>query len=83
VISVTPRGVPRLFGMAMYELAKRREAGLLVRLLWDSGRDQAVIRYVDDLEADRFVADVPNGRALDAFYHPNAYRPRELTAAAA
>jgi hypothetical protein len=68
--------------MPMYELAKRREAGLLVRLLWDSGRDQAVIRYVDDLEADRFVVDVPNGRALDAFYHPNAYRPRPLAAAA-
>jgi hypothetical protein len=68
--------------MAMYELAERKGAGLHVRLLWDSERDQAVIRYRDTRKTDLFVADVPNGRALDAFYHPNAYRPRELAAAA-
>jgi hypothetical protein len=64
----------------VYELAKRTEAGLVVRLLWDSGRDQAVLRYRDERERDAFVAEVPNANALDAFYHPNRYRPARLAA---
>jgi hypothetical protein len=67
--------------MALYELARRNEAGLVVRLLWDSGRDQTVLRYRDERERDAFVAEVPNARALDAFYHPNRYRPAGLAAA--
>lgn len=58
------------------ELAKRDEAGILVRLLWDGDRGQVVLRYRDSLEADSFVTDVPNDDALRAFEHPNAYRPR-------
>ena len=68
--------------MALYELAARSEAGLVVRLLWDPVRDQAVLRYRDRRERDAFVVDVPNGRALAAFYHPNAYRPARVAAAA-
>lgn len=67
--------------MAVYELAQRREAGLVVRLLWDAGRNQAFLRYRDEREADAFVVDVPNPAALDAFYHPNRYRPARLAAA--
>jgi hypothetical protein len=64
--------------MAVYELADRAEDGLRVRLLWDSLRNQVVLRYRDLRLNDAFSADVPNCRALDAFYHPNAYRrPRE------
>jgi hypothetical protein len=59
----------------LYELAKRRGDGLVIRLLWDRTREQTVLRYRDERSGDRFIADVPNGRALDAFYHPNAYRP--------
>jgi hypothetical protein len=66
--------------MAVYELAKRNDAGLVVRLLWDSGRRQALLRYRDERERDAFVAEVPNDRALDAFYHPNRYRPVRLAA---
>jgi hypothetical protein len=62
------------------ELARRDESGLLVRLLWDLERQQAVIRYRDRLSGDAFAADVPNLRALDAFRHPNVYRPAELAA---
>jgi hypothetical protein len=58
------------------ELAKRNEAGILVRLLWDADRRQVVLRYRDSREAESFVTDVPNGDALSAFEHPNAYRPR-------
>jgi hypothetical protein len=66
--------------MAVYELAKRNDAGLVVRLLWDSGRRQALLRYRDERERDAFVAEVPNDRALDAFYHPNRYRPVRFAA---
>ncbi len=66
--------------MRVYELARRNEAGLVVRLLWDAARNQAFLRYRDEREADVFVVDVPNDAALDAFYHPNRYRPARLAA---
>jgi len=62
------------------ELARRDESGLLVRLLWDLERGQAVLRYRDRRSGEAFAADVPNPRALDAFRHPNVYRPACLTA---
>lgn len=68
--------------MRVYELARRKEAGLVVRLLWDAGRNQAFLRYRDEREDEAFVVDVPNAAALDAFYHPNRYRPARLAAAA-
>ena len=64
----------------LHELARRDESGLLVRLLWDPRRGQAVIRYRDRRSGDAFAADVPNPRALDAFRHPNVYRPAGLAA---
>lgn len=66
--------------MRLQELASRSESGILVRLLWDAARGQAVIRYRDRRTGDSFVADVPNQRALEAFQHPNAYRPVGLAA---
>jgi hypothetical protein len=64
----------------LYELARRDENGLVVRLLWDRRRDQAVIRYRDRTNGEAFVADVPNPKALAAFRHPNVYRPAGLAA---
>jgi hypothetical protein len=64
--------------MAVYELAARRESSLIVRLLWDSIRNQTVIRYRDQLTGDTFEADVPNSCALVAFHHPQAYRPSRM-----
>jgi hypothetical protein len=61
--------------MALLELAKRNSSGLVVRLLWDDGRNQIVLRYVDARTGDSFATDVPNGSALAAFEHPNLYRP--------
>ena len=46
--------------MALYELAQRKSSGVIVRLLWDSARDQAVLRYRDRETGDAFVTDVPN-----------------------
>jgi hypothetical protein len=59
----------------LYELAQRLDDGILVRLLWDAGRNQTLIRYRDRKTQDAFSVDVPNDTALDAFHHPNAYRP--------
>lgn len=67
--------------MAVRELARRNEAGLVVRLLWDSARDRTVLRYRDERERDAFVTEVPTARALDAFYHPNRYRPHRVAPA--
>jgi hypothetical protein len=67
----------------LYELAKRTQDGLVVRLLWDSLRNQVVLRYRDERSGERFGVDVPNSRALDAFNHPNAYRPSLALPAAA
>jgi hypothetical protein len=64
----------------MHELARRDESGLLVRLLWDRERRQAIIRYRDRRSGEAFTVDVPNPRALDAFRHPNVYRPSGLAA---
>jgi hypothetical protein len=65
-----------------HELAKRSYDGILVRLLWDSQGDRLIVRYRDHRTGDAFVTDVPKSRALDAFHHPNAFRPNCLTAAA-
>jgi hypothetical protein len=67
----------------LYELAKRTQDGLVVRLLWDALRNQVVLGYRDERSGERFRVDVPNARALDAFDHPNAYRPRAALPAAA
>jgi hypothetical protein len=66
--------------MALYELAERKSSGVIVRLLWDSVRNQAVLRYRDQETGEAFVTDVPNPRALTAFHHPNVFRPQSLAA---
>lgn len=66
--------------MALYELAERRGNGLIVRLLWDSARNQVVLRYRDRDTGDAFVTDVPNPKALTAFRHPHVFRPDALAA---
>lgn len=66
--------------MMVDELAKRSHDGLVVRLLWDPLPDQVVLRYRDLRNGEVFAARVPNERALDAFHHPNAYRPACSTA---
>lgn len=64
--------------MRLHELARRTDSGILVRLLWDAARGQAVLRYRDRRTGDAFAVDVPNPRALEAFRHPNAYRTASL-----
>jgi hypothetical protein len=57
-------------------LADRETAGISVRLFWDDdaapGAD-IVVKYEDRSEGVSFNFRPPRDRALDAFYHPNAY----------
>jgi hypothetical protein len=61
-------------------LADRATGCVSVRLLWDetaaAGSD-VVIEYEDRGEGVEYMFRPPSHRALDAFYHPNAYRPAE------
>ncbi len=61
--------------MAVRELARRTQNGLIVRLLWDSTPDRIILRYSDLRSGDQFTAEVPKADALAAFNHPNVYRP--------
>jgi hypothetical protein len=56
-------------------LADRGMGGINVRLLWDdAGADTAIVVEYEDLrEGVTYVLHPPPERALDAFYHPNAY----------
>ena len=63
-----------------HELAQRNEDGIVVRLIWDEGNDQVLVRYKDTRTGDAFSIQVPNAEALEAFRHPNAYRPEALAA---
>jgi hypothetical protein len=57
-------------------LADRGIGGISVRLLWDesaAGGADIVVEYEDRSEGISFELRPPRERALDAFYHPNAY----------
>jgi hypothetical protein len=58
-------------------LADREFDGINVRLLWDdaAAARPIVLEYEDTREGVSFVLRPPPERALDAFYHPNAYLP--------
>lgn len=64
-----------------HELAMRSDAGIVVRLLWDSARDCVVLRYRDERTDDAFVVEVPKNRAMEAFHHSNVYRSSCIAAA--
>jgi hypothetical protein len=58
-------------------LAVRESCGILVRLFWDEeAKTEAdvVVEYRDRSQHEVFTLRPPRDRALDAFYHPNAYR---------
>jgi hypothetical protein len=73
------RGAPSVNekGCEMRLLAARESCGIIVRLFWDeeatTGSD-VVVEYRDRSEDVAYFLHPPRDRALDAFYHPNAYR---------
>jgi hypothetical protein len=61
-------------------LADRLIGGISVRLFWDEAAPadtEIVLKYEDRREGVAFTLYPPRDRALDAFYHPNAYAPLE------
>lgn len=62
--------------MALRQLAERNQDGIVVQLFWnDSGAPGGSVRveYLDELQGVFFTLSPSLDRALDAFYHPNAY----------
>jgi hypothetical protein len=61
-------------------LAEREANGVVVRLFWDDaarGHEPDVVVEYEDLNEDLLMTLYPpRDRALDAYYHPNAYRDR-------
>jgi hypothetical protein len=65
-------------------LADRTTDGISVRLFWNeaaTGAGEIVVEYEDENEGIAYVLYPPRDRALDAFYHPNAYLPLHEQAA--
>lgn len=59
-------------------LAERENNGILVRLFWDERAEpgaDVILRYRDERTGRAFTSRPPRERALEAFYHPNAYAP--------
>jgi hypothetical protein len=57
-------------------LADRGTHGISVQLFWNEAAPtgaEIVVEYVDSREGVAFMLHPPRDRALDAFYHPNAY----------
>jgi hypothetical protein len=66
-------------------LADRGTHGISVQLFWNEAAPvgaQIVVEYVDSREGVAFMLHPPRDRALDAFYHPNAYLKFESRQAA-
>jgi hypothetical protein len=60
----------------MRELAHRSADGVDVTLMWvhRDGADETIVLVRDDREGTYFEIPVEGHRALDAYYHPFAYR---------
>ncbi len=56
------------------ELARRRDHGIDVALLWDSASDRVFVAVEDGHRGERFRIAVGDRSALDVFHHPYAYR---------
>lgn len=70
--------------MALRQLAERSAGGIAVELVWNDtaplGSD-VFVAYRDERQETFYMFYPPRDRALDAFYHPNAYSadaPRAL-----
>jgi hypothetical protein len=61
--------------MRRRELAERCGLGLKVQLWWNPATDEIELRCEDERLGVQFETIVERSRALDAFNHPNCYRP--------
>jgi hypothetical protein len=70
-------------GPSLRLLADRGSDGISVRLFWDeasNAESDIVLEYEDIGEGVAYMVRPPRNRALDAFYHPNAYLALERRA---
>lgn len=58
------------------------DGGHVVGLMWDSARNQTVLRVRDEERDETVVVDVPKEEALTAFNNPQDYLPPGLGEAA-
>jgi hypothetical protein len=68
--------------MALRRLAERSRDGIVVELFWNDsappGTD-VLVEYRDERRGVFFTLHPPRDRALEAFYHPNAYAGTDMT----
>jgi hypothetical protein len=62
------------------ELAERRTGTVEVRLLWNVDVDRVELSVRDSATAEGFHVEVAPEEALEAFYHPYVYAPRQKAA---
>jgi hypothetical protein len=65
------------------ELARRTNDGVDVALLWSPVDDRLTVVVEDAKLDERFEVEARHDNALDVFYHPYAYAPVWVSAAAA
>jgi hypothetical protein len=65
------------------ELAHRANDGVEVALLWSPSDDRLTVVVEDTRLEERFELQARTDNALEVFYHPYAYAPVWVSAAAA
>ena len=65
------------------ELARRTNDGVQVTLLWSPEDDRLTVVVEDTKLSERFELETRPDNALEVFYHPYAYAPVWVSAAAA
>ena len=68
---------------ATKELARRTNDGVEVTLLWSPAKDRLTVVVEDAKLNERFELETRPDNALEVFYHPYAYAPVWVSAAAA
>jgi hypothetical protein len=59
--------------MAVRQLAEREAGGIVVELFWNDSRGDVFVEYRDGESNVAYTLYPPRERALEAFYHPNAF----------
>jgi hypothetical protein len=65
--------------MARRQLAERDGGGIVVELFWDDSAppgNDVIVEYRDELQGVCYRLYPARERALETFYHPNAYAGR-------
>ncbi len=59
--------------MAVRQLAERQGDGVVVELFWNDAESQVFVEYSDERQDVYYTIYPDLARALDAYYHPNAF----------